>query len=71
MLQPHGGMDPIDPPRVEPQPYEGDTMFGRARTAVKFLVYGLIIGLMFAPRSGEESRKEAINWVRGLIGGNR
>ncbi len=46
-------------------------MFGRARTAVKFLVYGLIIGLMFAPRSGEESRKEAINWVRGLVGGNR
>jgi hypothetical protein len=46
-------------------------MFGRARTAVKFLVYGLVIGLIFAPRSGEESRKEIIVWVRGLVGGGK
>lgn len=46
-------------------------MFGRARTAVKFLVYGLVIGLIFAPRSGEESRKEIIAWVRGQVGGGK
>lgn len=43
-------------------------MFGRARTAVKFLVYGLIIGLLFAPRSGAETRNELMSRARGLIG---
>lgn len=42
-------------------------MFGNARTAVKFFVYGLLIGLFFAPRSGAETRAEAIEWVTGSI----
>ncbi|HWV36058.1 MAG TPA: YtxH domain-containing protein [Thermomicrobiales bacterium] len=44
-------------------------MFGHTRTAVKFFVYGLIVGLLFAPRSGDETRKELFNRVRGMIGG--
>ncbi|MGB3329847.1 MAG: YtxH domain-containing protein [Thermomicrobiales bacterium] len=43
-------------------------MFSHARTALKFLVYGLIIGLLFAPSSGEETRRELVNRVKGLIG---
>jgi hypothetical protein len=46
---------------------EGKTMLGNARTAMKFLVYGLILGLMFAPRSGAETRKEVMGWVSGTV----
>lgn len=42
-------------------------MLGNARTAMKFFVYGLVLGLLFAPRSGEETRKELIGWVTGTI----
>jgi len=38
-------------------------MIKNARTAVKFFVYGLVAGLLFAPRSGEETRKELLSWV--------
>lgn len=38
-------------------------MLGNARTAMKFLVYGLVIGLLFAPRSGKETRSELIDWL--------
>lgn len=38
-------------------------MIRNARTAVKFLVYGVIIGLMFAPQSGEETRKQLLGWL--------
>jgi len=38
-------------------------MVGNARTALKFLVYGLVIGLLFAPRSGKETRKELASWA--------
>lgn len=44
-------------------------MFSHARTALKFLVYGLIIGLLFAPSSGEETRRELVSRAKGLIGG--
>jgi len=44
-------------------------MFSHTRTALKFLVYGLILGLLFAPSSGEETRRELVNRVKGLIGG--
>ena len=37
-------------------------MVARARTAMKFFVYGLVIGLLFAPRSGKETRAMALNW---------
>jgi gas vesicle protein len=42
-------------------------MIGRARTAVKFFVYGLVGGLLFAPRSGAETRKELMTWVNGTV----
>jgi len=42
-------------------------MLGNARTAMKFFVYGLILGLMFAPRSGAETRKEVLGWVSDTV----
>jgi hypothetical protein len=42
-------------------------MFGHARTAVKFFVYGLLAGILLAPRSGAESRAEAIDWVVNAV----
>lgn len=42
-------------------------MLSHARTAVKFLTYGLVIGLLFAPRSGKETRSELISWVGNTI----
>ena len=42
-------------------------MLGNARTAVKFLTYGLVIGLLFAPRPGKETRKEVLSWFSGSI----
>jgi gas vesicle protein len=48
-------------------------MVGRARTGVKFFVYGLVVGLLFAPRSGAETRTKILDWVnntvKGTIGG--
>lgn len=38
-------------------------MIRNARTAVKFFVYGVIIGLMFAPQSGAETRKLLLGWI--------
>jgi gas vesicle protein len=49
-------------------------MLGNAKTAVKYFVYGLIVGLAVAPRSGAETRKEVINWatdaIRSVLSGN-
>lgn len=42
-------------------------MIKHARTAVKFFVYGLIVGLLFSPGSGEENRKKLLDWVAGSI----
>jgi gas vesicle protein len=42
-------------------------MLGNARTAMKFFVYGLILGLLFAPRSGKETRKELVGWVSETV----
>lgn len=42
-------------------------MLGNARTAMKFFVYGLILGLLFAPRSGAETRKEVMGWVSETV----
>jgi hypothetical protein len=48
-------------------------MIGRMRIAFKFLTYGMLIGLLFAPRSGKETRSAAIDWAsrtaKGVIGG--
>ena len=42
-------------------------MIGRARTALKFFVYGLLVGLFFAPRSGEETRNRVFSWVNQAV----
>jgi hypothetical protein len=48
-------------------------MIARTRTAMKFFTYGLLIGLLFAPRSGKETRARVITWAtdsaKSLIGG--
>jgi hypothetical protein len=48
-------------------------MIGRARTALKFFVYGLLLGLFFAPRSGAETRTQVMTWAnqtaKELFGG--
>ncbi len=44
-------------------------MIGRAKTALKFFVYGLVIGMLFAPRSGEETRARLTTWVEDLFKG--
>ncbi len=43
-------------------------MLRTTRTATKWLVYGLIIGLLFAPASGKETRKELMNWASASLG---
>ncbi len=42
-------------------------MIGRTRTAIKFFVYGLVGGLLFAPRSGAETRKELQAWLTSTV----
>lgn len=42
-------------------------MIGRARTGLKFFVYGLVLGLLFAPRSGEETRGRVLGWANQAI----
>lgn len=42
-------------------------MIRNARTAVKFFVYGLIVGLLFSPGSGSENRQKLIDWVSGSV----
>ena len=39
-------------------------MLRNAKTAVKFFTYGIIIGLLFAPKSGAETRKQLF----GMLG---
>ena len=39
-------------------------MLRNARTAVKFFTYGVIIGILFAPQSGAETRKKLF----GMLG---
>lgn len=42
-------------------------MLARTRTAMKFFVYGLGIGILFAPRSGKESRDALIAWANKTV----
>ena len=42
-------------------------MIKNMQTAVKFFVYGLVAGLLFAPRSGNETRQELLNWVSATV----
>lgn len=43
-------------------------MLRNAQTAVKFFVYGVIVGLMFAPQSGAENRKKILQWISSTMG---
>ncbi len=38
-------------------------MLSRARTATKFFTYGLLIGVLFAPGSGDETRQRLKSWI--------
>lgn len=38
-------------------------MLSRLQTALKFLTYGLLIGIFFAPDKGAETRRKVVNWV--------
>ena len=42
-------------------------MIARMRTAMKFFVYGLAIGILFAPRTGKESRAALVTWVNRTV----
>jgi len=42
---------------------------GHVRTALKFFVYGLLVGLLFAPRSGAETRARLMSWVGQTVQG--
>jgi gas vesicle protein len=54
-------------------------MLRNARTAVKFFVYGVVVGLLFAPQSGAELRKQLMAMIgdtlnetmSGLTGGGQ
>lgn len=43
-------------------------MFARARVAMKFLTYGLILGILFAPGSGAENRERLRQWFSDMVG---
>jgi len=52
-------------------------MLSRMRTALKFMTCGILVGILFAPRSGSETRRELTRWATsstrelfgGLVGG--
>lgn len=37
------------------------------RTAFKYFVYGLLVGLFFAPRTGEETRQQVLDWFGNMM----
>ena len=39
-------------------------MLSRSRVALKFMTYGVLIGVIFAPRSGSETRNEIMELGR-------
>jgi gas vesicle protein len=43
-------------------------MLRHTRTATKWLVYGLILGILFAPASGKETRKDIMGWASESFG---
>lgn len=49
-------------------------MLGRMRVALKFVTFGMLLGVILAPRSGAETRHEITDWVssmtHGMFGGS-
>lgn len=43
-------------------------MLRNAKTAVKFFAYGIMVGLVFAPQSGAETRKQIMSWIGDTLG---
>ncbi len=50
-------------------------MLSRTRVALKFMTYGILVGVFFAPRNGAETRREIGSWIgsltHGVFGGSR
>lgn len=44
-------------------------MLRTVRTAFKYFVYGLLVGLFFAPRRGDETRQMVLDWASNALGG--
>lgn len=44
-------------------------MLSRMRVALKFMTYGILLGVFFAPRSGSETRREVGSWVSSFTKG--
>jgi hypothetical protein len=42
-------------------------MIDKARASMKFLVYGLLVGLAFAPYSGKETRSRVTGWFAANV----
>ena len=40
-------------------------MMGRTRVGFKYLFFGMLIGALFAPRSGKETRAKVIGKLKG------
>ncbi|MEZ4523082.1 MAG: YtxH domain-containing protein [Thermomicrobiales bacterium] len=45
-------------------------MTGRFRAAAKFFTVGLVLGIMFAPESGENMRQRIIDYLRSMLPGS-
>lgn len=44
-------------------------MIGRTRVGFKYLFWGMVIGIFFAPRSGKESRAKVVHALKdGVFG---
>jgi hypothetical protein len=50
-------------------------MLSRMRVALKFMTYGVLLGIFLAPRSGADTRREVSSWVgsytKGLMSRTR
>ncbi|HEU5422575.1 MAG TPA: YtxH domain-containing protein [Nitrolancea sp.] len=44
-------------------------MLARSRVALKFMTYGILLGVLFAPRSGSQTRHELMGWAKNNLGG--
>jgi gas vesicle protein len=42
-------------------------MIGRTRVGFKYLVWGMMVGILFAPRSGKETRAKVWNKLGGAV----